>query len=165
MHDDHVNGIKHMKKVMEKKRREEEEQEGGKGSRGEKSSSVADRNKKALESASDATDLRSMLCQTDEPVIGLVYVEEVVPETNPESSYDAQYDCSLCGIAAVPCFNMFMHLTGTKHRLKLLAKRLGGQAVQGVDRAGAHEMAKEVEAEDGLRIELMKKVQSKTSFK
>ena len=46
-------------------------------------------------------DLRKMLCQTEEPVIGLHYVEELMPETNRDS-YPPHYACGLCNVAAAP---------------------------------------------------------------
>ena len=42
-----------------------------------------------------------MLCQTEEPVIGLHYVEELMPETNRDS-YPPHYACGLCNVAAAP---------------------------------------------------------------
>ena len=42
-----------------------------------------------------------MLCQTEEPVIGLHYVEELMPETNRDA-YPPHYACGLCNVAAAP---------------------------------------------------------------
>jgi hypothetical protein len=90
---------------------------------------------------------------------GIHYVEELLPETNRDS-YDPQYTCGLCNMSAAPASNMFSHLTGLKHRLKYLGMRLH-ISTSGMDRSGAREKAKELEAEDGLRVELLKTVFSK----
>ena len=55
----------------------------------------------ALAQPTAANDLRKMLCETDEPVIGLHYVEELMPETNRDS-YPPHYACGLCNVAAAP---------------------------------------------------------------
>ena len=54
--------------------------------------------------------------------------------------------------------SMFGHLTGFKHRIKYIALRLAPQYAADMDRAAAEEKARDLETEDGLRIDLLKTV-------
>ena len=61
-----------------------------------------------------------------------------------------------------PC-SMFAHLTGLKHRTKYIAMRLAIRTAD-MDRATAEEKARDLESEDGLRIDLLKTVFSDNRY-
>ena len=62
----------------------------------------------------------------------------------------------------IPC-SMFAHLTGLKHRTKYIAMRLAIRTAD-MDRVTAQEKARDLEAEDGLRIDLLKTVFSDNRY-
>ena len=60
-------------------------------------------------------------------------------------------------------FSMFAHLTGIKHRTKYIGMRLGVRTAA-MDSASAQEKARDLESEDGLRIDLLKTVFSDNRY-
>ena len=58
---------------------------------------------------------------------------------------------------------MFAHLTGIKHRTKYIGMRLGVRTAA-MDGASAQEKARDLESEDGLRIDLLKTVFSDNRY-
>ena len=58
---------------------------------------------------------------------------------------------------------MFSHLTGFKHRTKYIAMRLAIRTAD-MDHATAEEKARDLESEDGLRIDLLKTVFSDNRY-
>ena len=58
---------------------------------------------------------------------------------------------------------MFAHLTGIKHRTKYIGMRLGVRTAA-MDGASAQEKARDLESEDGLRIDLLKTIFSDNRY-
>ena len=57
--------------------------------------------------------LHQKITETQEPVVGLDYVTEVLPVSDPEM--EPHYECHLCGSQGI-ANGMFSHLMGHKHR-------------------------------------------------
>ena len=83
---------------------------------------------------------------------GIHYVEELLPEFNPGGMFEAKYVCTLCVVNS-PALNMFNHLIGHGHKKKYLEMRHG---IFGLDKASAMQAARQLEEQEGRRIDLMK---------
>merc|ERR1712142_412931 len=68
--------------------------------------------------------LHEKVRETKDPVVGLKFVKEFIPVSDPEM--DPQYRCELCGNQG-SSNGMFSHLMGYKHRKSYVEKSFGSQ--------------------------------------
>jgi len=64
--------------------------------------------------------LHEKILECEEPVVGLDFITELLPEFDPEM--EPQYSCKLCGSTG-PANGMFTHLMGGTHRHAFLEER------------------------------------------
>jgi len=64
--------------------------------------------------------LHEKILECEEPVVGLDFITELLPESDPEM--EPQYSCQLCGSTG-PANGMFTHLMGGTHRHAFLEER------------------------------------------
>merc|ERR550519_61868 len=64
--------------------------------------------------------LHEKILECEEPVVGLDYILELLPESDPEM--EPHYTCELCGSTG-PANGMFTHLMGGNHRRSFLEEK------------------------------------------
>jgi len=65
--------------------------------------------------------LHDRIKETKDPVVGLDYVQEFLPVSDPEM--EPHYECELCGNKGI-ANGMYSHIMGFKHRQKFFEKKL-----------------------------------------
>jgi len=114
----HKQGAKHTRKVIAKQEEVREMFYRGEISREEEEREI---NKEWIMPVSNPQSLKikvpvrlhEKILECEEPVVGLDFVTELLPESDPEM--EPQYSCKLCGSTG-PANGMFTHLMGGTHR-------------------------------------------------
>jgi len=120
----HKQGAKHTRKVIAKQEEVREMFYRGEISREEEEEEL---NKEWIMPVSNPQSLKmkvpvrlhEKILDCEEPVVGLDYITELLPESDPEM--EPQYTCRLCGSTG-PANGMFTHLMGGTHRHAFLEK-------------------------------------------
>lgn len=87
--------------------------------------------------------------ETEEPIIGLQYIEEFLTKTNQDQN-EPRYTCNLCAVTG-EIAPMWTHIIGSRHRLKYMEMILGMK----VDKSEVFEFAQEVERNEGRNTSLI----------
>lgn len=107
----HVAGVKHMKKKQMLNLQ--------KGENGEETPSVIPIPNPLPTKVKIPIRLHNKIRESREPVIGLDYVREFIPESDPEM--EPYYRCEICGSQGI-ANGMFSHLMGLKHRQMVIER-------------------------------------------
>jgi len=121
----HKQGAKHTRKVIAK---QEEVREMFYRQEISKETELEELNKEWIMPVSNPQSLKmkvpvrlhEKILECEEPVVGLDYITELLPESDPEM--EPQYSCKLCGSTG-PANGMFTHLMGGTHRHAFLEER------------------------------------------
>jgi len=112
----HLKGSKHMKRKLAEEERQLKE---GKSMEGPEIVQIKNpeptRTKVPIR-------LQEKIMETSNPVVGLQYIREFIPVSDPEM--EPHYECSLCESQG-QANSMFSHLMGQKHRKNFVNKELG----------------------------------------
>lgn len=137
-YDSHIMGAKHLKKEKNLKAKK------------------SGKNNKNVGSS----DFRERIYGTEEPIVGLSYIEEILPLTDPKGVYDSMYRCGLCCTTG-SSVSMFDHIVGSKHRTKLLEMK---HNIRDLAKEDVRTKCAEVEKKEGKNLDVVTVVVSDTLY-
>jgi len=149
-YDTHIAGVKHLKKERNLKQLSDVSAE---------EVVVKPISAKRQKKGVTTSNIRKLIEETADPIVGLQYLKEVFPKSGA-GEHEAMYKCDLC-CSTGPCASSFSHIVGFKHKEKYLTMKYN---LINLDKNQINIEAKAIEDKEGKQLDVIKTIFSDTEY-